>query len=276
MKASIALCALLLSTLSGCDLMWAPMRTLRKPFLTFLNDVHNPSFMSTHYNTHKQETSYMSLPRNNFFGLICGACFSSRSRRYSSNLTMSIFSDNSFISDNKMYWSKNRFNQCLVVYMITHIEEESGNLTCVLQLGVRTFKHILRAKASYYTDAGRVTRVDRNMSDYSILDCDEKKNDTTLQRMTIWWYESQDGLSITPAYISKETLFPKHPPPNVNVACATFYGISQVSRVYQQRYYYKYWAGGTPSYFSPSTASHYGLLMRIWENCLMAALISFL
>lgn len=272
MKALIPLCALLLMTIRG-DLLWAPIRTLQKPFLTFLNDVHNPSFMSTHYNTHQQQTFSMSLPRNNYFGLICGACFSSsRSSSYKPNLTMSIFNDHSFTSDHKTYWSRSRFNKCLVVYGVTHIEEESGNLTCVLQLGVKTFKHIVRARASYYTDTGKVIRVDKNLSDYSTLDCDEKKNATGLgiRRMTIWWYERENSDSITPAYISKNTSFPGHPPPNVNVACATFYGINRVRRVYQRRYY----AGA--AYFSPSAAADSRPLRRIWENSFIATLMSFL
>ena len=270
MKASIALCSLFLCAIQS-DLIWAPIRTLRKPFLTFLNDAYDPSFMSTHYNTHKQETFSMFLPRNTFFGLICGACFSSGYKRRKGNLTMSIFNDTSFASDNKIYWSRGRYNKCLMVYSITHIEEEHGTITCVLQLGRKTFKHEVKATASYYVGDRLITRIDRNMSDYTQLDCDDKINNrTTTIRMTIWWYENKDNNSITPAYVSKRTALPRSPPVDMNVACATFYGVHNVLRVYQQRYHR--W-----SYSTTSAASYNdGLVIRIWENCLMAALISFL
>lgn len=167
-----------------------------------------------------------------------------------------------------------------MAYSVTHIDQEYGTLTCVLRLGAKTFSHVVKAKASYYVNDGRITRVEKNLTDDTNLAChDQRNNDTitTKYKMTIWWYESPKSYLIRPAYISKKTLLPKHPPPprRMNVACATFYfGIDDLLRVYQERYYFA--AAATTTAGSASSDNYCGLVMSMTENSLMAALISFL
>lgn len=104
---------------------WAPITSLKRPFITFLNNFHTPTWTSVDTFTKRTTTRQIYIPRNNYFSMSCGLCITasfradhllSRSNLYFlPNDTLYSFDENRIYS----FTFRAGFNKCIVISKIT-------------------------------------------------------------------------------------------------------------------------------------------------------------
>ena len=77
---------------------WAPISSLKKPFITFMNDFDHPTWISTNSITKRMTTARIYIPNNVDFSIICGVCI--RDTRKA----------NSLLSQSNLYLQPHIFN----------------------------------------------------------------------------------------------------------------------------------------------------------------------
>ena len=132
------------------QLIWAPISTVIRPYVTFINDFNRPTWSTRHTLT-KQKTQFqpLQLPKNVPFAIVCGACFQKSNLR--ANLTVTI-SNHLSQSVPKKKWDGSLeynvgFNECLMTYMITEPIRQDGSITCTLNRGIGKNKEVISFNA---------------------------------------------------------------------------------------------------------------------------------
>ena len=77
---------------------WAPISSLKKPFITFMNDFNNPTWVSTDSITKRMTTTEIYIPNNVDFSIICGVCITDNWRA------------NNLLSQSNLYLQPHVFN----------------------------------------------------------------------------------------------------------------------------------------------------------------------
>lgn len=118
-------------------LQWAPL-TLKKPYLTFLNNFYYASWQTRNSITKEEESlRHLQLPRGVPFSVVCGACF--QASQTQTNLTISV-SGHDYYSVPKMRRREVKQYRvghltCLMTYALTAPIHTSGLITCTLKRG---------------------------------------------------------------------------------------------------------------------------------------------
>lgn len=228
---------------SASQLEWAPRRKLKQPYVTFLNDFFDPTWMSTDNKTFTRITPVLNVPKNVWIGVICGACFAERNNRWG-GLEMSFVNNPSFSvkwPPYGQYWIVGK-NKCLMIYNIISFKEYTYNsLFCNLYLSDKKFsEHIQFEFRNYSEEYGSQYRVDTEYVNFTnSLDCkNERRSSGNLANTTVWWYQSKKKGAI-PLSISRDSRYSGKIPRDIgSVLGCTTYEISPpyILRVYQKVY----------------------------------------
>ena len=158
MMISIVLVMLLLLLLnispSYTTMNWAPLGNIKKPFITFFNDVDNPSLKTTNVITKQKYFNFppsLQLPQDIPFSIFCGVCIFKESRAFeNSNFTIEISNykyKSKIVKIHKKIVHRVGLNKCKILYMVTEPldgKEEGGEISCTFVASqTQTYKQIL-------------------------------------------------------------------------------------------------------------------------------------
>ena len=117
---------------------WAPISSLKKPFITFMNDFDHPTWVSTNSITKRMTTARIYIPNNVDFSIICGVCIRD-TRKANSLLSQSNLYLQPHIFNNTQkrisFTFRAGINKCLVIKEFTknpisNIINNKGEVVC--------------------------------------------------------------------------------------------------------------------------------------------------
>ena len=121
-------------------LQWAPFTTVKKPFITFINDLDKPTWFTKNQitKTNTMGIYKLKLVRDLPFAVICGACFSPQNRNY--NISIQI-SNHNITTYRRLFIQTVGLNKCIDIYgFVESIHGENGKISCNLRFNNnRTF-----------------------------------------------------------------------------------------------------------------------------------------
>ena len=238
--------SLTIDTLSCYE--WVPQKLLTKPFIAFVNDLSDPSWITTSNKTLKQKIEDVVIPAKVNFGAICVGCIGQDF--YSSiSLTITGPNDDTYIVK-KMGYNMIDFNvgenKCLTTMSIFYVGDTSQTLSCKFDVDWTTYNYTLLVTPESYSDGDTTHRLIREYyiegNNQTILDCDktDQKFSNAKINTTLWWYESRGEIMI-PFHISKASEYPGGLPPSTvdTIGCVT-YEMSEkhVFGTYEKKYRY--------------------------------------
>ena len=130
---------------------WAPMR-IKKPFISFLNDVNCPNWQTTNSFTKKSGALLnILIPKNVPFAVACGACFDPTNLSTNLSITISDQEVSSYpiYTANRKIKHSLRLNECLISYALTDQITRPGKMTCSLSIGNKIYKDYLYFKPKW-------------------------------------------------------------------------------------------------------------------------------
>lgn len=240
-------CAGAISSRSAEDftssLIWAPLY-LKSPYVTFMNDFHNPSWRTRHPLTKQPERLRdLRLPRGVPFAVICGACF--QRSVVPTNLTISV-SGHEFQSvpkkrKNNKYEYNVSYNECLMTYLITAPIESDGRVTCTLHRGAhRTQEEITFRVVDVEVSAPPEELEAAKSAPQLELRCPSPEEAPTTANpvVHVWHEDARDkGRPAvgSPLATMRTSLSLSRPLQTRHVACSVYH-IAAPHKVYQARY----------------------------------------
>ena len=217
-------------------LIWAPINTVRFPYVTFLNDFNRPTWWSRHSMT-KQKTQFqhLELPKNIPFAVVCGACF--QNSKLKTNLTMTISNHLSQSVPKKKrdgsFEYNVGFNECLMTYMVTEPIQKDGSITCSLNRGIKTINETISFNAVEVNIKKPAEELEIDVGDNE-LHCPEINEKSPVIHV---WYVEVNNSVVSPILNTRPTVtlldLPKYTP--ITIVCSV-YKINTPNVVFQLRY----------------------------------------
>ena len=156
---------------------WAPISSLKKPYITFLNDFDNPTWSSTNVITRQQTTNQIYLPKNiNFFPISCGVCLSNHWKADKLLSQSNIFlQPKDFFNDTQLeiFRFRSGFNKCIILKKIK--KEENSNFEKIINNSGKIICKYDKYKIELIYDIVEPKKVFRGISDKIDYDVDDDK-----------------------------------------------------------------------------------------------------
>lgn len=201
------------------SLDWVPRQKLETPFITFVNDLYDPSWMTTNNQTFQQDVKYVITPIDVHFGAICVGCVgadhdsSINFTTVSKDITYVVQKDPS----NNERWIVGE-NICVVSYNIFRVRGKTQSLYCEINVNGEEYNYKINVFSSIYRPIYNVIREEIVVTDKTALDCTMNNNNNNNSRdgfnnslfLTMWWYEKKEWRKYVsiPKYISKKSKYP--------------------------------------------------------------------
>ena len=260
----LQLSLLWLSGLVFCEstskLDWAPRRKLKKPYVTFLNDFFQPTWISTDNHTLENRIDLLIIPKDIYFGFICAACFS---KGYiSANLELYLALDMSIAYQKYGETFKVGDNECLMVYNFFYVNHAVDTVHCDLYLDLNYYQEHL--SLFFFdldeTDGNGLIRERVQWTNETELDC-KRRGDEYVPwgpNMTIWWYQNKKNTEKMLS-ISKNSTFSGRVPSG-KMGCVTYeFNYGEATK----RAYEKIYIGSSPSISSENVGQNPNLSLII-------------
>lgn len=224
--------------------IWAPMTSLKSPYVTFINDFNRPTWWTRHALTKKRERlHHLSLPREVPFAVVCGACF--QHSILNPNLTISI-SDHVSQSvpkrrRDRSFQYKVGVNECLMTYMITEPIQKAGTITCTLNRGKQKVTEVISFNVVDVDIQEPPEELEIGASDTGIvLHCPQLDEPFTKNNpaINVWHVENKESSKNSvgfPILSTKSILHLDQPKYTTTIVCSV-YNIITPSIVHQTRY----------------------------------------
>ncbi|KAK7081324.1 hypothetical protein SK128_021728, partial [Halocaridina rubra] len=225
-------------------LIWAPMSSLKSPYVTFINEFNRPTWWTTHSITkRKQSLRELKLPKSVPFAVVCGACF--QHSKSEPNLMIEITNHVAQSvpkrrRDSSLQYSVG-LNKCIMTYMITEPIQKDGKITCTLSRGKQRITEEIFFDAIDVDIQQPAEELEISDSESPMaLHCPASERAVTSDNPTInvWYEENKESEkeSVGPAILSTSSvLYINQPPRTKTIVCAV-YNIISPDNVYQTRY----------------------------------------
>lgn len=212
---------------------WIPKRPLSKPFITFVNDLTAPSWMTTNNKTLRQTVEDVLVPSGLNFGAICVGCIGIN---FYSSVSLTIIPPKSDTFIVKKIKYENDFfqvgeNGCIAAFTIFPVLGDAQKLYCNFSVDYETHQLNLTITPEKYGSPDTTHKLIRkvtNLTSETVLDCKKPNVNFSVDTVetTLWWYESK-GEILTPFHVSKRSEYPSEtfysPPSTIDtIGCVTY------------------------------------------------------
>ena len=142
-------CQSLYFTVDANKLYWAPITTLKSPFVTFINDLNHPSWRTKNPITKESAYLRIHLVKDIPFAAACGACFTPS--RLNATITLNVSEHHSVSvpitkkDGSRLY--RVGLNDCLIIYFATELIKNDGLIICTLHRGEKLVEERVNFKA---------------------------------------------------------------------------------------------------------------------------------
>lgn len=239
-------------------LTWAPITSLKYPFVTFINDFNHPTWATRHQITKENGRLYLNLAKNVPFTVVCGACF--HHSIFKPNLTVEI-SDHHSTSipkrkrDKSLQYSVG-VNECMMTFLVTEPIKKGGEITCTLNRGKQVIRETIKFSAVDVDIQQPPEEYEiRASSPTVMLQCPDAEPSPSSQNpvVNVWHEETKETRPKdvgSPMVFTNQTIYLERPKHSMTIVCSV-YNIFSPSVVHQRRYKVQGRpSSGKPQYFA--------------------------